>query len=177
MRRRSSWSSRRPAASSCSLTRSRPVHEICRRLDGLPLAIELVAARLVVLPPGEILRALADGLALEMEGPVDLPERQRTLRAAIDWSYERLTEEQRAVHSAFAVFADGAALDDLRARSRRRTRAFCPDLEALVAWSLVRSDVADGGVRVSRCSRPSARTRSTDCVSGWLHGRAADPPR
>ena len=63
------------------------VHEICRRLDGLPLAIELVAARLVVLPPAEILRALGEGLALKMEGPIDLPERQRTLRAAIDWSY------------------------------------------------------------------------------------------
>ena len=69
------------------------VHEICRRLDGLPLAIELVAARLVVLPPAEIVRALEEGLALEMEGPVDLPERQRTLRAAIDWSYQRLTDE------------------------------------------------------------------------------------
>ena len=122
------------------------VHEICRRLDGLPLAIELVAARLVVLPPGEILRALSDGLALEMEGPVDLPERQRTLRAAIDWSYERLTEEQRTVHSALAVFADGAALDDLRAVSG--SGSFAP-LEALVAWSLVRSDVADGQVRFS----------------------------
>ena len=65
------------------------VHEICRRLDCLPLAIELVAARLAVLPPAEILRALGEGLALEMEGPVDLPERQRTLRAAIDWSYQR----------------------------------------------------------------------------------------
>ena len=98
------------------------VHEICRRLDGLPLAIELVAARLVVLPPAEILRALADGLALEMEGPVDLPERQRTLRAAIDWSYQRLSEGQRELHGALAVFADGGALDDARAISERRPR-------------------------------------------------------
>ena len=122
------------------------VHEICRRLDGLPLAIELVAARLVVLPPAEILRALTDGLALEMEGPVDLPERQRTLRAAIDWSYERLTETQRALHGALAVFADGAALDDLRSVSGSGT---LNDLEALVAWSLVRSDVSEGQVRLS----------------------------
>ena len=87
------------------------VHEICRRLDGLPLAIELVAARLVVLPPSEIMRALDEGLALEMEGPVDLPERQRTLRAAIDWSYKLLNERQRTLHGALAVFADGGRLE------------------------------------------------------------------
>ena len=124
------------------------VHEICRRLDGLPLAIELVAARLVVLPPAEILRALADGLALEMEGPVDLPERQRTLRAAIDWSYQRLSEGQRELHGALAVFADGGALDDARAIADAG-RKFLPDLEALVAWSLVRSEITDGEVRLS----------------------------
>ena len=124
------------------------VHEICQRLDGLPLAIELVAARLVVLPPAEILRALADGLALEMEGPIDLPERQRTLRAAIDWSYERLSESQRRLHGSLAVFADGGSLDDVRAISGAG-REFLADLEALVAWSLLRSDVSDGAVRLS----------------------------
>jgi predicted ATPase/class 3 adenylate cyclase len=124
------------------------VHEICRRLDGLPLAIELVAARLVVLPPAEILRALADGLALEMEGPIDLPERQRTLRAAIDWSYERLSESQRRLHGSLAVFADGGSLDDVRAISGAG-KEFLSDLEALVAWSLLRSDVSEGEVRLS----------------------------
>ena len=124
------------------------VREICRRLDGLPLAIELVAARLVVLPPAEIVRALGEGLALRMEGPVDLPERQRTLRAAIDWSYHRLTEGQRALHGALAVFADGAALADARALARG-SDSFLPDLEALVGWSLVRSEASDGEVRLS----------------------------
>ena len=66
---------------------SRPaVQEICRRLDGLPLAIELVAARLVLLPPAQLLVALDEGLALEMEGPVDLPARQRTLHATLEWA-------------------------------------------------------------------------------------------
>ncbi len=106
------------------------VHEICRRLDGLPLAIELVAARLVVLPPAEILRALDEGLALEMEGPVDLPERQRTLRAAIDWSYKLLNERQRTLQGALAVFADGAARSTMR-RSRSGPTGSA-DLEALV---------------------------------------------
>ena len=124
------------------------VQAICRRLDGLPLAIELVAARLAVLPPAEILRALDEGLALEMEGPVDLPERQRTLRAAIDWSYQRLTAGQRELHGVLAVFADGAALDDARAIADTG-REFLSDLEALVGWSLVRSEAADGEVRLS----------------------------
>lgn len=124
------------------------VHEICRRLDGLPLAIELVAARLAVLPPAEIVRALEEGLALEMEGPVDLPERQRTLRAAIDWSYGRLTESQRALHGCLAVFHDGAALEDARAVAPDPSM-FLADLEALVGWSLVRSEASDGSVRLS----------------------------
>jgi len=124
------------------------VHEICRRLDGLPLAIELVAARLVVLPPAEIVRALEEGLALEMEGPIDLPERQRTLRAAIDWSYRRLTETQRLLHGTLAVFSDSASLDDARALASSPA-TFLADLEALVGWSLVRSEAGDGTVRLS----------------------------
>jgi predicted ATPase/class 3 adenylate cyclase len=124
------------------------VREICRRLDGLPLAIELVAARLVVLPPAEIVRALGEGLALRMEGPVDLPERQRTLRAAIDWSYSRLTGSQRDLHGVLAVFSDGASLDDARALAPA-AETFLTDLEALVGWSLVRSEASDGAVRLS----------------------------
>jgi predicted ATPase/class 3 adenylate cyclase len=124
------------------------VQEICRRLDGLPLAIELVAARLAVLPPAEILRALGEGLALEMEGPVDLPERQRTLRAAIDWSYTRLTDTQRELHAALAVFAESGALNDVRAVADAGAE-FLRDLEALVGWSLIRSDSTDGELRLS----------------------------
>ncbi|MBA2641637.1 MAG: tetratricopeptide repeat protein [Actinobacteria bacterium] len=124
------------------------VREICRRLDCLPLAIELVAARLVVLPPARILQALDEGLALDMEGPIDLPERQRTLRATIAWSYGLLTNGQQELHDALGVFAGGCTLDDARAIARAG-RGFLADLESLVAWSLVRSDVADGDVRLS----------------------------
>jgi predicted ATPase/class 3 adenylate cyclase len=124
------------------------VREICRRLDGLPLAIELVAARLAVLPPAEILRALGEGLALRMEGPVDLPERQRTLRAAIDWSYGRLSPSQRELHGALAVFADSSSLDDARAIAGANGE-FLQDLEALVGWSLVRSESAEGELRLT----------------------------
>ena len=124
------------------------VRKICHRLDGLPLAIELVAARLVVLPPAQILDALDEGLALEMEGPIDLPERQRTLRATIEWSYGLLNDRQRALHEALAVFAGGCTLADARAIASSTSRLL-PDLESLVAWSLLRSDVADGNVRLS----------------------------
>jgi len=124
------------------------VQEICRRLDGLPLAIELVAARLVVLPPKRVLEALDEGLALEMEGPIDLPERQRTLRATIAWSYGLLSESQRELHDALGVFAGGCTLEDARAVAHAGPEFF-RDLESLVAWSLVRSDIADGDVRLS----------------------------
>jgi len=124
------------------------VQEICRRLDGLPLAIELVAARLVVLPPAQILEALDQGLALEMEGPIDLPERQRTLRATIEWSYGLLTDRQREIHEALAVFAGGCTLTDAGVIAESGPR-FLGDLESLVALSLLRSDVADGEVRLS----------------------------
>jgi predicted ATPase/class 3 adenylate cyclase len=124
------------------------VREICRRLDGLPLAIELVAARLAVLPPAALLRALEEGLTLDLEGPVDLPERQRTLRATIDWSYELLSESQRELHQALAVFAGGCTLEDGRALAKS-DRSFFADLEALVTGSLLRSDLTDHEVRLS----------------------------
>ena len=66
------------------------VAEICRRLDGLPLAIELAAARLRLFSPEVLRDRLDDRLGLLRSGPRDLPERQQTLRAAMDWSYELL---------------------------------------------------------------------------------------
>jgi len=118
------------------------VREICRRLDGLPLAVELVAARLAVLPPAQLLRALDEGLALEMEGPIDLPERQRTLRATIDWSYGLLSKCQRELHGMLAVFAGGAPLDSLQVVCNELTADLLGDLAALVDGGLVRRDAA-----------------------------------
>ena len=124
------------------------VQAICRRLDGLPLAIELVAARLVLLSPAQLLAALDDGLALEMEGPVDLPLRQRTLHATLGWSYGLLSESQLQLHGQLAVFAGGSTLEDARAVARSPER-FLADLESLVAGSLLRRDARDGAVRLS----------------------------
>ncbi len=125
------------------------VHEICRRLDGLPLAIELVAARLAVLPPAEILRALGEGLALEMEGPVDLPERQRTLRAAIDWSYQTADHELSESSTEPSLSSPTAARSTMSRAVAAAGGSFLADLEALVGWSLVRSESTDGDVRLS----------------------------
>jgi predicted ATPase len=83
------------------------VSEICRRVDCLPLAIELAAARTREYSPAEMLGLLPSALELAGAGARDLPERQRTLRAAIDWSHELLADDTRALFACLAVFAGG----------------------------------------------------------------------
>ena len=87
------------------------VAEICARLDGLPLAIELAAARVRLLSPQAIMDRLGDRLGLLSGGARDLPERQQTLRGAIAWSHDLLDEVDRQVFARFSVLAGGANLD------------------------------------------------------------------
>jgi predicted ATPase/class 3 adenylate cyclase len=87
------------------------VAEICVRLDGLPLAIELAAARVRVLSPQAIMERLGDRLRLLSGGSRDLPERQQTLRGAIAWSHDLLEADDQRVFARFSVFAGGATLD------------------------------------------------------------------
>jgi len=87
------------------------VASICRQLDGIPLAIELAAARVRVLPPHEIDRRLDDRFRLLMFGTRTGPERHRTLRALMDWSYEQLGRGERRLLERLSIFAGGFGLE------------------------------------------------------------------
>jgi predicted ATPase/class 3 adenylate cyclase len=100
------------------------IAEICVRLDGLPLAIELAAARVRVLSPPAILSRLGDRLSLLAGGSTNLPERQQTLRGAIDWSHELLEPADRIVFARLSVFAGGS---DLAAVERVALPEWPPD--------------------------------------------------
>ena len=116
------------------------VRELCARLDNLPLAVELAAARAAALPPPALLERLSAGLDL-LKGPRDVDERQRTLRATIAWSHGLLEEPEQRLFRRFAVFVGGAALEAIE----DVCDADLEDLLSLVSKSLVREARADGG--------------------------------
>ncbi len=91
------------------------IAEICARLDGLPLALELAAARSKVLAPADLARRLDRRLALLTTGPSDLPTRQQTLRATIDWSYGLLTRAEQALFARLGVLVGGFTLESAHA--------------------------------------------------------------
>ena len=111
------------------------VTAICERLAGLPLAIELAAARLGVLTPADLATRLTTALAVLERGSRDAPPRQRTLRATLDWSFDLLEPEEQDAFTALGVFAGGCQLDAAEAV----TGASLDVLEGLVAKSLVTS--------------------------------------
>ncbi|MCD6054369.1 MAG: adenylate/guanylate cyclase protein [Rubrobacteraceae bacterium] len=91
------------------------IAEICARLDGLPLAIELAAARIKLLSPQAMSSRLSNPLKFLTGGARDLPERQRTLRGAIAWSHALLDEDEQALFAKLSVFSDGCALEAVEA--------------------------------------------------------------
>jgi predicted ATPase/class 3 adenylate cyclase len=115
--------------------------EICQRLDGLPLAIELAAARVRLLPPVDMLARLERTLPLLTGGARDAPSRQRTLRATIDWSYDLLTDDERRLFRTLAVFAGGCDLEAVETVCAGDLDV----LESLVQKSLVRRRRGVGG--------------------------------
>jgi predicted ATPase/DNA-binding CsgD family transcriptional regulator len=92
---------------------SQAVAQICVHLEGLPLAIELAAARIKTLPPWALLGRLEDRLKLLTGGPREVSERQRTLRSTIEWSYELLDEGEPALFGRLSVFSGGATLESI----------------------------------------------------------------
>jgi predicted ATPase/class 3 adenylate cyclase len=124
------------------------VVELCRRLEGLPLAIELAAARTRLLDPNAILGRLATSLDALGTGAVDLPERQRTLRATVDWSVGLLEEAERSLLEATAIFVDGWTLQ-AAAQVAGLDEDQALDLsEALARHSLIHLDRTELGSRL-----------------------------
>jgi predicted ATPase len=133
------------------------VAEICRRLDGLPLAIELAAARARLLPPAALLARLGQRLSLLTGGARDLPERQRTLKNTLDWSFGLLPPSEQALFARLGVFAGPFSLPAAEAvgtDSPGQGQATGPGpvmetLGSLVDSSLVRADARGGEPRFS----------------------------
>ena len=124
------------------------VVEICFRVDGLPLAIELAAARVKLLSPEAILERLGRGMTLLAGGARDLPARQQTLRGAIAWSHDMLDDGDRRVFAALSTFVGGASFDAIEAVCSDPDLEVFECLESLVDKSLVRrSEGVDGEVR------------------------------
>jgi predicted ATPase/DNA-binding SARP family transcriptional activator len=119
---------------------------LCTCLDGLPLAIELVAGSITTLPFAQIVQQFAGQTALGVAGPRDLPDRQQTLRAAIAWSVDRLTLPERKLFATLGVFAGSGSVEALQAIVGE-TYAVVPHLEALQRQSIVQFQAAAGEQR------------------------------
>ena len=126
------------------------IAEICHRLDGLPLAIELAAARIRLFPPQGMLGRLEQRLPLLTGGARDLPLRQQTLRATIAWSYDLLTDGERKLFRRLSVFAGGWTLEAAEAvaggpQSGELELDVVTGMEALAEHSLVHQPIGDTG--------------------------------
>ena len=121
---------------------------ICRRLDGLPLAIELAAARLRLLTPSTLLTRLDQRLTILTGGARDLPQRQQTLRATIAWSHDLLESTERALFARLGVFAGGATIDTAEAVCSAAGGLpidLLDGIDSLVQKSLLRQEEGPGG--------------------------------
>jgi predicted ATPase/class 3 adenylate cyclase len=144
------------------------VAEICRRLDGLPLAIELAAARAKILSPPALLERLGQMLPVLTGGARDLPDRQRTLSDTIAWSYGLLDEQEQRLFAMLAVFAGGFTLEAAEAVCG----ADLDTITSLVDKSLVRHE--EGRFRMLETIREFARERLDEGVFAEIGGRHVD---
>src|SRR5262249_41220028 len=123
------------------------VAEICRRLEGLPLAIELAAARTRLLDPSALLRRLTSSLDALGTGAVDLPERQRTLRATVEWSMGLLEDAELSLLETVAVFVDGWTVEAAGQVAGLEEDGAVELSEALARHSLISLDSTVSGPR------------------------------
>lgn len=137
----------RAAGAGLDLMDDPTVSEICERLDGLPLAIELAAARMRTLPPRALLQRLDHRLDLLSAGTRDAPGRQQTLRATIDWSYELLAPAEQELFARVSAFTGGFTLDAAEAVATGQGTDLLNGLDALVEASLLRREERDGDLR------------------------------
>jgi predicted ATPase len=111
------------------------------RLDGLPLAIELVAARAHVLEPRQMLQRLERGIGVPAPAGQDFPQAQRTLRATLEWSHDLLTPSQQTLLARLGMFADGATLEAIESVCAGSPVAdLLEDLSVLLDNGLLRAD-------------------------------------
>ena len=147
------------------------VAAICRRLDGIPLAIELAAARLRLLSPEALLERLDRALEVLTLGARDNPERQQTLRATIDWSHSLLTEPERRLFRRMSVFAGGCTVADIEAVCADPGETVLDELESLVDKALVQVDRAGNRFTMLQTIAEYARERLE--AMGGLPGEVA----
>ena len=171
----------RAAGASASALESRDaVGALCARLDNLPLAVELAAARAAALTPAALLDRLSSRLDV-LRGPRDAVERQRTLHATIAWSYDLLEEAEQRAFRRLAVFAGGATLE----AAETVCDAELDELLSLVAKSLVRHTASDGEARywmletirefaVDRLGESGERETYRDRQCSWFAQVASD---
>ncbi len=128
------------------------ISAICHRLDGLPLALELAAARIRHLSPTTLLARLERRLHVLTAGPTDRPERQQTMRAAIAWSHDLLSQEEQRLFRRLAVFVGGVTLEAVEAifsEPGDASASIRTDVESLVDKQLVRAEEDAGAVRLT----------------------------
>lgn len=124
------------------------IADICRRLDFLPLAIELAAARIRLFEPAALLRRLSDPFALLTVGPKDYPPRQRTLRNAIDGSYNLLAPQEQALFRRLSIFVDGFTMPMIEALAGDDLVDPVVDLaQSLVDKCMLKAEFVDGTIR------------------------------
>jgi predicted ATPase len=157
---------------------ARAVAELCVHLDGLPLAIELAAARTLLLSPQMMLERLEQRLSLLRWQAQDLPERQQTLRSALAWSYDLLSPEEQALFRRLGIFVGGFTLDAAEAIAQEapcETVDVLEGVSSLVDKSLVQSEQDGAGghrFRLLESVREYALEQVTSCDEGEAVARA-----